>query len=208
MKELASQLMSLIASIAPAAIPLIAVYIGWKLSSLSERRKRNLDNLEKRFEALRELKKVIDNIPRGLSAEQLALRIRIELDLLKSLETRLVRLFGLRRELIPHLDPKMVTFLDQRFLPLFRVETGSYELKPNVYEEFAKCCEELVNETDFIEKNWSHCMKNKQSKYSPLKIEKIVIMNFARIISKVALFPSVILNSYSHRPLRSCRCTR
>ena len=152
MKELASQLMSLIASIAPAVIPLIAVYIGWKLSTRSERRKRELENLEKHFEAFRELKKIIDNIPRGLSAEELEMRIRTEPELLTSLQHRLVRLFGLRRELIPHLDQKMVSFIDQRFLPLFRVETGSYDLKPDVYKAFAKCCEDLVNETDFIEK--------------------------------------------------------
>jgi len=152
MKKLASQLMSLIASLAPAVIPLIAVYLGWKLSSQSERRKRTLENLEKRFEAFRQLKEVIDNIPRGISAKEFEARMRTDPDLLKSLEHRLVRLFGLRRELIPHLDEKMVSFIDQRFSPLFRVETGSYDLKPDVFEAFAQCCEELVNETDSIEK--------------------------------------------------------
>lgn len=152
MKELASQLMSLIASLAPAVIPLIAVYLGWKLSSQSERRKRALETLEKRFATFRELKEVIDNIPRGLSAEDLTVRMRAEPELLRSLKHRLVRLFGLRRELIPHLDEKIVSLIDKRFSPLFRVETGSYELMPDVLEAFAQCCEELVSKTDSIEK--------------------------------------------------------
>ena len=152
MKELASQLISLIGGLAPAFIPLLAFYLGWKISSQSERRKRALENLEKRFEALRQLKEVIDNIPRGLSAKELEERMGNDPDLLKSLELRLVRLFGLRRELIPHLDEKIISFIDQRFSPLFRVETGSYYLKPDVLEVFARCCEELVNETDSIEK--------------------------------------------------------
>ena len=152
MKELASQFMTLIASIAPAVIPLIAVYIGWKLSSQSERRKRALENLEKRFEAFRQLKEVIDNIPRELSAKELEARMNSDPDFLKSIEHRLIRLFGLRRELIPHLDESMVSFIDRRLSPLFRVETGSYDLKPDVLEIFSRCCEELVKETDSIEK--------------------------------------------------------
>ena len=86
MKELASQFMALISSIAPAVIPLIAVYIGWKLSSQSERRKRALENLEKRFEAFRQLKQVIDNIPRELSAKELEARMNSEPEFLKSIE--------------------------------------------------------------------------------------------------------------------------
>ena len=152
MKELASQFISLIANIAPAVIPLIAVYFGWKLSTQSERRKRKLEDLENRFNAFRELRAVIDNIPKGLSVEDLEKRLIKEPELLNSLKNRLIRLLGLRRELIPHLDEKMVSFIDQRFSPLFKTETGSCELKSGTLKAFAECCVEMVIETDSIEK--------------------------------------------------------
>lgn len=161
MKELASQFMALISSIAPAVIPLIAVYIGWKLSSQSERRKRALENLEKRFEAFRQLKQVIDNIPRELSAKELEARMNSEPEFLKSIEHRLIRLFGLRRELIPYLDESMVSFIDRRFSPLFRAETGSCDLKPDALESFSRCCEDLVKETDSIEKRLGELYRKK-----------------------------------------------
>ena len=63
----------------------------------------------------------------------------------------MVRPFGLRRELVPHLDEKLVSLIDQRFSPLFRVETGTYELKPDAIEAFADCCEKLVIEIDSME---------------------------------------------------------
>ena len=152
MKELISQFISLLATIAPAIIPLIAVYFTWKLSNQSERRKRILENLENRFHALRQLKAVIDNIPRGLSAEELEIRLINEPEFLNSLKSRLMRILGLRRELIPYLDDNIISFIDQRFSSLFNSEAGHADLKPDSIKAFAKCCVELIIETDAIEK--------------------------------------------------------
>jgi len=150
MRELISQFLLLMGNLAPAVIPLIAVYLGWKLSSLSERRKRSLEVLEKQFEAFRKLKEVLDNIPRGVTGEELAARMKTEPELLDSLKHRLVRLFGLRRELVPHLDQKIASLIDRQFFPLFRCETGSYQLRRDAIEAFAKCCEELVVEIESL----------------------------------------------------------
>ena len=152
MKELTSQFISFLAQIAPAVIPIIAVYFGWKLSNYSERRKRVLEDLENRFNAFKQFKAVIDNIPRGLSSEDLEIRMQNEPELLNSLKIRLTRLLGLRRELIPYLDEDLVSFIDKRFYPLFKVETGHSDLRPDSLKSFAECCIKLVIETDAIEK--------------------------------------------------------
>jgi hypothetical protein len=58
----------------------------------------------------------------------------------------------LRRQLIPYLDEKIIFLIDKRFMPLFLIETGSYDLKADTIDAFAKCCGELIIETDNLEK--------------------------------------------------------
>ena len=153
MKELACQVISLVAQLAPVVIPPIAVYLGWKLGNQSERRRRVSELLEKRFDAFRQLKAVTDSIQRGDTVEQLAGRFATEPELLSALKHRLVRVFGLRRELVPYLDHKIALYIDQELYPLFHAETGTYELKPGVEHRFAQCCVELVGEIDRLEKD-------------------------------------------------------
>jgi hypothetical protein len=152
MKELTSQELALIMSLITAVVSLIGVWLGSKLSTRNERRRHGLEMLENRFEAFRQLKGVIDNIPRETTVDELTARLKTEPELLNSLKHRLVRLFGLRRELVPYLDDKIALYIDQRFHSLFRAETGTYELKPTVEEEFARCCVELGGEVDRLEK--------------------------------------------------------
>jgi len=136
-----------------AIISLLAVYLGWRLGYYSERRRRELEILEKKIEALRSLREVVDNIPRDIKAEQLSRRMGADSEFKKNLEHRLIRLFGLRRELIPYLDKNIIFLIDKRFMPLFLIEAGSCDLKADTIDEFAKCCEELIKETDNLEKN-------------------------------------------------------
>src|ERR1035437_3658738 len=152
MKELTSQELALITAVVTAAVSLIGVWLGSKLSTRNERRRRGLELLEKRFEAFRQLKKVIDNIPREATIDELTARLKTEPELLNSLKHRLVRLFGLRIELFPWLDDKIALYLDQGLRSLFRAETGTYELKPGVEDRFARWCVELVGEIDRLEK--------------------------------------------------------
>ncbi len=152
MQNILLQLLTVIEKFGSAIISLIAVYFGWRLGYYSERRRRELEILEKKIEALRELRGVVDNIPRDTKAEQLAERMKIDSEFKNNLKHRLVRLFGLRRELIPFLDDKIIFLIDKRFMPLFLIETGSYDLKADVTDAFAKCCEDLIIETDNLEK--------------------------------------------------------
>jgi hypothetical protein len=153
MQNILSQLLTVIEKLEPAIISLIAVYFGWRLGYHSERRRRELEILEKKFEALRALREVVDNIPRDLKAEHLAERMRTEVEFKNNLEHRLVRIFGLRRELIPHLEDKITSLIDRQLMPLFHIETGSYDLKPDAIDTFTQCCEKLIMETDCLEKS-------------------------------------------------------
>ena len=76
--DILSQILTFLSDIAPSVIPLIAVYFGWKLSSYNERRKLSLEDLDNRFEAFRQIKEVVDNIPRVNTAEELEIRMKNE----------------------------------------------------------------------------------------------------------------------------------
>lgn len=146
-------MLTVIEKLGSAIISLLAVYFGWRLGYYSERRRRELEILERKIKALQALREVVDNIPRDIKAEQLAERMRADSEFKKNLEHRLVRLFGLRRELIPYLDEKIIFLIDKRFMPLFLIAAGSYDLKADTINAFAKCCEELIIETDNLEKS-------------------------------------------------------
>ena len=50
-------------------VPLIAAYIGWRLSQKTYVRQLLVDTLKSKFDALREIKSVIGNIPPDLNKE-------------------------------------------------------------------------------------------------------------------------------------------
>lgn len=151
MTEILSMLKDLIPKLAPWIMSLIAVYFGWWLGQRSEAKKRTLYVLEKRFDALRKLKKKAANIPRGIEAKELADRMEQDTEFLNSLKHRLVELSGLRIELLPHLDESTIKLLDEKFAPLFDTQTGHYELKSGVTQEFAEVCIEIVRHVDELE---------------------------------------------------------
>jgi hypothetical protein len=105
-------------------IPLAAVGLGWLLGTRSQRRQRRLDALDGRFEALRQLMEVADNVPHDVGADGLYQRLTSDAELQRSLGHRLVRLLGLRRELPPYLEPKIREFGQTRRCPYERVCRG------------------------------------------------------------------------------------
>ena len=153
MKDLIIKLLDLVPVVVPWLVPLLAVYIGWKLSYYSESKRRALEIVNKRLNALRELKQVASNIPRGLTAQQLADRMEKEPDLYDSLKHRLQRLFGLRIELIPYLDESTIQLLDERFAPLFDTRIGHSDLRDGNIKEFASVCVDVLNHVDQLEAN-------------------------------------------------------
>lgn len=153
MQNILQQLVTLIEKFGSAIISLIGVYFGWRLGHYSERRRLELEILEKKIEALRALREVVDNIPRDLKAEQLAKRMKADSEFKSNLEHRVVRIFGLRRELIPYLDDRITFLIDNQLMPLFVIETGSHNLKADAIDAFARCCEKLIFEADSLEKS-------------------------------------------------------
>lgn len=151
MTEIVSKFLDLIPQLAPWLVPLIAVYLGWRLSYRYEAKKRALDALDKQLYALRELKQVTENIPRGIVTKELADRMERDQEFLNSLKHRFVRLLGLRIELIPHLDTSTIKLLDEEFAPLFDAHTGHYELRSEVTQKFAVVCIDIVRHVDQLE---------------------------------------------------------
>ncbi|HOP46927.1 MAG TPA: hypothetical protein PK874_04630 [Desulfobacteraceae bacterium] len=118
-------------------VPLIAAYIGWRLSQKTYVRQLLVDSLKNKFDALREIKSVIGNIPPDLTKDGLIDRLSNDDDFQKSLTDRMVRLFGLRNELIPFITPEFVELIDSQLEPLYRIENGLYSFRPDKLQEFA-----------------------------------------------------------------------
>jgi hypothetical protein len=79
----------------------VAIFLTWYLGSRSERRRHKMELLEKQFEAFRELRQVSDDIPREPAGDELIVYLKSQPELLNSLKNRILRIFGLRRELVP-----------------------------------------------------------------------------------------------------------
>lgn len=118
-------------------VPLIAAYIGWRLSQKTYVRQLLVDTLKNKFDALREIKAVLGNIPPDLNNESLIQRLNHDDEFRNSLTGRMVRLFGLRNELIPFLAPEFVNLIDNKLEPLFTIENGSYTLRLDKIDAFA-----------------------------------------------------------------------
>lgn len=67
-------------------VPLIAAYIGWRLSQKSFARQLLVDSLKNKFDALRELKSVIGNIPPDINEKVLVEKMRNNKDFQESLQ--------------------------------------------------------------------------------------------------------------------------
>ena len=123
-------------------VPLIAAYIGWRLSQKTYVRQLLVDTLKNKFDALREIKSVMGNIPPDLNKEGLIERLRNDDDFRNSLTGRMVRLFGLRNELIPFIAPEFVDLIDTQLEPLFTIENGRYTFRPERLQAFAMFADE------------------------------------------------------------------
>jgi hypothetical protein len=132
-------------------VPLIAAYIGWRLSQKSFARQLLVDSLKNKFDALRELKSVIGNIPPDINEKVLVEKMRNNKDFQESLTGRMVRLFGLRNELIPFIAPEFVELIDSQLEPLYTIENGSYDFKIEKMQEFCAFAERAKRLVSSIE---------------------------------------------------------
>ena len=114
-------ILSIINAIGSEVVTLMAVWLGWRLGASTQRTQRRLDALDRRFEALSQIMAVADNVPSHLDHDQLATQLETDDEFWQSMKGRLVRLFGLRRELVGWLDPAIVEFIDGRLRPLYKL---------------------------------------------------------------------------------------
>jgi hypothetical protein len=114
-----------------------------------------------KFEALREIKAVISNIPPHLSRKELEDRLKNDQEFQKSLSHRLVGLFGLRNELIPYIEPEIMDLIDKQLEPLFIIENGSYTLRTERIPEFAAFAENIKLLVTAIEEKYMKKIKDR-----------------------------------------------
>ena len=122
----------------------IAVQAQLKLSKATD------ESLEHRLNALREIKGVIDNIPK-VSKYELSRRLYSDTEYRKQLTSRLVRLFGLRRELIPYLDLELVDLIDNALESLFIIELGRYTFKDDLVHKLLDFTEKVTKLVQTVE---------------------------------------------------------
>ena len=96
-----------------------------------------------KFNALRKIKSVIANIPPNLNKEELEGRLNSDPEFCSDLTSRLVRLFGLRDELIPFIEQELVDLIDNQLKPLFIIETGTFTFRTDKIQEFANFADEV-----------------------------------------------------------------
>jgi hypothetical protein len=143
MSDALQEALNVLKAIVAPGITLAAVWLGWWLSVSSQRAQRRLDRLNDRFAALSEVMNVVDNVPPDLTGQQLVAKLESDEEFQKSLVHRLVRLFGLRNELIASLDRELVGFVETRFRPLFVARVGSCELPPDRVPQFGAAAFDL-----------------------------------------------------------------
>ena len=139
---------------------LIGVYVGWKLSWKTIVKQLSADRLQKKFNALSEIKSVVDNIPPNLNKDKLREKLKKDSEFCKNLTGRLVRLFGLRNELIPYLDSTFVDLIDSDFQKLYDIGIGQYNFKNEKIDEFVNFTEKIISLTNSIENK----LRQKQEK--------------------------------------------
>ena len=79
-------------------------------------------------------------------------KLKSDDEFLTSFTFRLLRIFGLRRELIPVIEPELISLIDDGLEPLFNIEVGKYSLKDGRLDQFATLAVELAEMVRAIEK--------------------------------------------------------
>lgn len=120
-----------------------AMVAGIAIDEQIRRRKAANAHLQQKLFALREIKSIIGNIPPDLGYKQLLEKLKKDSDFRGALTRRLVRLFGLRNELIPYIDPEFTELIDTQFQALYIIRTGAYTFREDRMEEFARVAVEL-----------------------------------------------------------------
>ena len=119
-----------------ASLVCLAVILGTGVRSRIKLAKMQDETLLRRLNSIREIMQVTDDIPR-IPADELLTKLNNDERFCKSLTSRLVRLFGLRRELIPFLEPEIIDLIDNEFEPFYSIGVGLYTFNDEKLHEFS-----------------------------------------------------------------------
>jgi hypothetical protein len=134
-----------------ASLVCLAVILGTGVQAQVKLAKIQDEALSERLNSIREFMQVTDDIPRA-PADELLKKLGSDEKFRKSLTLRLVRLFGLRRELIPYLEPELIDLIDDEFEQFYIIGVGLYTFKNEKLHEFAIFAEKLAKTVRGIEK--------------------------------------------------------
>ena len=134
-----------------ASLVCVAVILGTGVQAQIKLAKIQDETLSERLNSIREIMQVTNDIPR-VSATELFKKLEDDEEFRNSLTRRLVRLFGLRRELIPYLEPELINLIDEEFEQFYVTGVGLYTFKKEKLNEFAVFVEKLANTVRGIEK--------------------------------------------------------
>ena len=123
---------------------------GIGISDQIHRQKNLKEDLEQKFNALREVKSVLDRILPNLD------RIKTDPELCKRLTSSAVRLFGLRNELIPYIESDFVELVDSQLQPLYDIELGTYTFRQEKIGQFVTLIQDLRAMVELNEKKLRH----------------------------------------------------
>ncbi len=134
-----------------ASLVCLAVILGIGVQAQAKLAKILDESLSERLHSIQEIKQVVDNIPRA-TVDELFKKLSNDEELRKSLTSRLVRLFGLRRELIPYLEPELINLIDDKFEQFYIIEVGKYTFRAEKIHEFAIFAVKIAEMVRVIEK--------------------------------------------------------
>ena len=143
-----------------ASLAALVVILGIGIRAQVQLSKIQDESLSERLLAIQEVMKVTTDIPR-LTESQLLLKFKNDDEFLKSFTYRMLRIFGLRRELIPIMEPEIVSLIDEELEPLFDIEVGKYTLKEEKIKEFASVTIKLDKIVRRLEKELTKERRNR-----------------------------------------------
>lgn len=129
---------------------------GIGISDQIHRQKNLKEDLEQKFNALREVKSVLDRILPNLDRLKLLEKLKTDPELCKNLTGSAVRLFGLRNELIPYIESDFVELLDSQLQPLYDIKLGTYTFRQEKIEQFVTLIQDFRTMVALNEKKLRH----------------------------------------------------
>lgn len=107
---------------------------------------------EKRFNAIVQIKKVLDNIPPKITTQELIEKLKNNSAFCSNLTGRMKRIFGIRTEQWLYIDPEISNFIDTNLTSLYEIGIGIYDFREEKLNEFAEYILQLREMIDSEEK--------------------------------------------------------